>query len=175
MATLACGVLLDVAEWTLGIRRAEVKPSAFPGPSGQGTKGLWNQVAGRWTGRVIIVESAPHLVLLLPVFGITSSLPCSKPAQERVYLIVAAGLAVGWLWLADVSRQDTGLAPGLASAVGKVCPADTGPRGTEPADHIQARGGTPACLQPRGPGKGGLLLNHRLGGRFVTESTAAET
>lgn len=119
MATLAPGVLLDVAEWTLGIRRAEVKPSALPGPSGQGTKGPWNQVAGRWTGCVVSVESAAHPVLLLPVFGITPSLPCSKRAQERVYLIFAAGLAMGWLWPADVSRQDAGLAPGLASAVGR--------------------------------------------------------
>lgn len=39
------------------------------------------------------------------------SLPCSKPAQKLVYQIVAAGLAIEWVWPVDISRQDTGLDP----------------------------------------------------------------
>ena len=58
MVTPARGVLLGLAEWTLGIRRAEVKPSAFPGSLGQETEGPWSQVMGRWTGCVVRVESA---------------------------------------------------------------------------------------------------------------------
>ena len=76
-------------------------------------------------------------------------LPCSKPAQELVYLIVAAGLAIEWLWPLDISRQDTGLDPGLSSAVRKVHPVATGPRGTEPADHTRA--GSSAHSLPAAP------------------------
>lgn len=152
----AGAVLLGVAEWSLGIWRAEVKCQPIPRPLGSEDKGSWWQadVEADW----LCHHSVNQLlfpVLFLPVLGNTPRLPYSSLAQARfISPVVAAGLTVEWLWPVGVSRRDRR----LGRCVSVICRGKNDPgshgshmRGTERADSTRAGNRRPLPQTPCRP------------------------
>lgn len=117
------GLLLWVAEWSLGIRRAEVRSQPIPSPLGSEEKVLGAKPMWRRPGCV----TSSINQLLVPILVLPVDAPGSPLAQAEFLPIVAAGHTTESLGPVDVSRKATKLGRYASCATGRVILAATGP------------------------------------------------